>query len=536
MENERRRDDSMVEVVTMDTKRRSRVGLAASMLCCVVLALTGCFETRQLPAVVPTVGSSASTLIGAEGGSIRIDDLLVTIPAGAVAAGTEIEVFVEEPDTSAVFTAFSPVVRIEPAGMELARPIEVRIPFRGDGRAPGVFGERADGGAIVPLGASVEGDVAITQMTYLASTFVGTACEGDACACTPNGQLDLLIVVDNSNSMAEEQMLLLTEIPRLVHALASGDITSPPDGEQDVTAFESIRVGVITTDIGVGAPTGVPTCSGLGDEGVLVSAVPGGLAACADYLGQPIAEYSASAPDDDHAFATLVGCNALQSTDGCGMEQQLEAALIALSPNAATSYTSATWSVPSYSDGRVGQGDMANAGFLREDSVLAILWLTDEEDCSADDSSIFDLADPRYESVDLNLRCHTFPEALYPVQRFVDGIIGLRRRPEDVIVAAITGTPTEFVATPGAIDYDALLDHPAMQEMIDPVTPSRLAASCTAPDGRGIAFPPRRMVSALRGIDEAGGRVVLQSICEQSFVPITESLAHQLAERAAGGC
>ena len=53
-------------------------------------------------------------------------------------------------------------------------------------------------------------------------------CDTDAdCASvvtSPNDAVDLLFVVDNSGSMAEEQQSLITEIPRFLQALASGDL------------------------------------------------------------------------------------------------------------------------------------------------------------------------------------------------------------------------------------------------------------------------------------------------------------------------
>lgn len=511
---------------------------ALGLLSCAALALvSGCFETRQLPAIVPATGSSAMEIIGAEGGSLAIDDLLVTVPAGAVADGTTIRVIVEDATGTGALMPFSPAIRFEPTGVVLSAPIEVRIPFRGDGNLANVFTSRAGGGAFVPRPTRVSGDVAIAELDYLASTFVGTACEGPDCSCEPNGQLDLLVVMDNSNSMTEEQALIQAQLPGLFRALATGDLDG--DGVQDVAAFDSVRVGITTTDMGVGAAS-IPTCVAgpLGDDGILradrgLNADP---SCTTETYGSPVAEYSAATPSGLDGFVAQVSCTGARGTGGCGFEQQLEAALTALSPNAPTAYTAPGWSVPMYADGRVGQGDMANSGFLRDGSILAVLWVSDEEDCSVADPALFDMTDPRFAGVDLNLRCHTFPEMLQPVSRFVDGIVGLRGHPEDVVVAAITGTPVAFDSTPGAIDYAALLADPSMQETVDLELMNRLVPSCTAPMGRGIAFPPRRIMEALQGIDESGARVVLQSICDFDFASLTEDLATQLGERASGGC
>src|SRR3954462_2244530 len=62
----------------------------------------------------------------------------------------------------------------------------------------------------------------------------------------PN-QVDLLFVVDNSGSMAEEQATLGKELPRLVKVLTSGDLEG--DGEQDFKPVD-LHFGVVSTDLG----------------------------------------------------------------------------------------------------------------------------------------------------------------------------------------------------------------------------------------------------------------------------------------------
>jgi hypothetical protein len=520
----------------MSVQNENGILKTLTLLSCAALTLvSGCFETRQLPAVVPATGSSTMSIIGAEGGSLAIDDLLVTVPAGAVAAGTEIRVTVEEPSGTGNLTLFSPIIRFEPEGLALEAPIEIRIPFRGDAALANVYATHALEGAFVPRTTQVSGDIAISQIDYLSSAFVGTACEGDHCSCEPISRLDLLVVMDNSNSMTEEQALIREQLPSLFRALATGDLEN--DGIQDVAAFDSIRVGITTTDMGVGTLM-IATCGAgpLGDDGILrADRGAGADASCTtDTYASPIAAYSAADPSGLDAFVSQVSCVGARGVGGCGFEQQLEAALTALSPNAPTAYTSATWSAPMYSEGRVGQGDMANAGFLRDDSILAILWVSDEEDCSVVSPELFSPTDPRFSSVDLNLRCHAFPDETWPVQRFVDGIVGLRGSPEDIVVAAITGTPTGFATPAGAIDYDALLADPAMVETLDPVTGNRLLPSCESMNG--MAYPPVRIVQTLEGLDELGARVVLHSICDDDFSALTAEFATQLGERASGGC
>ena len=51
-----------------------------------------------------------------------------------------------------------------------------------------------------------------------------------------------------------------------------------------------------------------------------------------------------------------------------------------------------------------GHGDGANYGFLRQDSTLAIIMISDEDDCSTPNDELFDSSSPLYTG-DLNLRC-----------------------------------------------------------------------------------------------------------------------------------
>jgi hypothetical protein len=157
----------------------------APALLAVMLALTGCTETVTLPSAVPAIGASASLVVGPAGGSVRIDDLTVTFPAGALATPTSVTVTVEAPTGTGRLSAFSPVVRFEPANLALAVPAEVRIPFRGDVALAHAFVANGAGAAFAPRATRIEDDVAVFEAGALRTAFVGAACEGDACLCEP---------------------------------------------------------------------------------------------------------------------------------------------------------------------------------------------------------------------------------------------------------------------------------------------------------------------------------------------------------------
>jgi hypothetical protein len=368
----------------------------------------------------------------------------------------------------------------------------------------------------------------------------GLVCTGGACRCTDTtprdtDELDLLLMVDNSNSMGEEQASLAAELPRLIAILASGDVDG--DGDTDFDPIESLHVGVITSDMGVGSHD-VPTCDGgtfgarFGDDGILITrgriSIPGCIATY-----PAIFEFRRG--EDAVAFASDLACVSTVGTGGCGFEQQLEAVLKALSPSAPQSWTIPGYTPPVFVESTFGHADRDNAGFVRDDSVLAIVMLTDEEDCSSRNPEIFNPGSSTFAGTDLNLRCFTYPEVVHPIERYVagvderSGLLGLRRDPRRLVFGLIAGVPVDALRPSGEIDYDAILAHPDMMEAVDPAMPTRLRPSCNVP-GRGIAFPPRRLVRVAQGLEEGGAHVAIASICDASLGNITRALTDAVAE------
>ena len=99
----------------------------------------------------------------------------------------------------------------------------------------------------------------------------------------PQRALDLLIVIDDSPSMRDEQAKLAEQVPRLVNLLLTGGEDtdgSTPVGE--FPAIESLHVGIITPDLGYStvsphattsqqASTSIPTmaCTSVGKAGFM---------------------------------------------------------------------------------------------------------------------------------------------------------------------------------------------------------------------------------------------------------------------------
>ncbi|MDQ3031944.1 MAG: hypothetical protein M3Y87_05960 [Myxococcota bacterium] len=368
-------------------------------------------------------------------------------------------------------------------------------------------------------------------------------CSAGACVCASGGPplhgrntVDLLLVIDNSSTMAEEQATLAAELPRLIDILASGDANE--DGAADFPSVDSLHVGVVTTDMGVGGHD-VPTCdrgtygADFGDDGVLVTrgrtAVPGCIATYPS-----IFEFERSR-DDVGTFASDLACVATAGNAGCAFEQQLEATLKALSPSAPQGWTMHGYEPPVFFRSTSGHADRWNAGLVRGSSVLAIVVLTDEEDCSAEDPALFDPESATFGATELGLRCFTYPEATHPVERYVAGIggnaglLGLRHDPGRLVYGVIAGVPVGAIADPvAAADYDAVLAHPEMTEEIDPATMTRLRPSCDVP-AVGVAFPPRRLVRVAQGLEQGGAETFVASICQSSYSTAIDALVDRVA-------
>jgi hypothetical protein len=356
-------------------------------------------------------------------------------------------------------------------------------------------------------------------------------------------KVDLLFMVDNSGSMKEEQASLAEQLPRLVRVLTSGDRTGDGLSDDDFQPVKDLHVAVITSDMGVGGQTVPPvnTCTRaplLGDDGLLRTIGAAGADCLAAYPGF-LAYVPATTTQTPEQFGIDFGCVARAGTTGCGFEQQLEAPLKAL--------TSSTSAIRFFGDTR-GHGDAGNAGFMRPDSVLAIVVVTDEEDCSvaAGSEGIFDQSAGSAFSGDLNLRCFRYPGAQWPVQRYIDGFKALRPGRENLVVfGAITGVPVDLIRQPVASstaaitpDYDGILADPRMTQVedIDSTVGPRLVPSCSRPNPDGTtatAFPPRRIVEVAKGF---GANGIVQSICQNDFAGALNAIIAKIADALGDVC
>ena len=352
----------------------------------------------------------------------------------------------------------------------------------------------------------------------------------------PQRELDVLFVIDNSPSMAEEQQKLVEQVPRLVDLLITGAENDP--SVEDFPPVEGLHVGIVTTDIGY---TTVPPhdfsvpadfnptefCSASGDAGFMQTS--GGGAEDCSATTPPEGTLYLEFPNPPFTESDLVNdveCLARQgnpANPSCGYEQQLQAIL-------------------------TQDGNSANLGFERQDALLAVILITDEDDCSTTDPRVFDTVDTpgnpfqgpftSEDQVQFNLRCWAHSEALRDIQDFVTGIQALKGDGSQVVFAAITGVPLKAALAAENFEtdverYDAILADSDMEESPDPDEDDQpgqqLTPACSTPDA-GSAAPAIRIVETARGLAEAGVGTVVESICADDYAPALNAIVDRIAD------
>ncbi len=349
-------------------------------------------------------------------------------------------------------------------------------------------------------------------------------------------KIDLLVVIDDSGSMDVEQSSLGAGLPRLIRALTSGDLDQ--DSVQDFPPASDIHVAVVTTDMGTGgvfsaSGSGCETQPDLGEDAIFQT-TPGSNApgTCASSFPS-VLNFDGSVDDPD-TFASEVECLVRRGTEGCGLEHQLEVALKAMTPS-----TSSLRFRGASQSSVTGHGDTLNDGFLREDALLVTLVVSDEEDCSVQTSEM-NLFHPEQDNTEypgpINLRCIDYPDALHPVERYVDGYLELKQNPDLFVFAAIVGVPTDLVADTSNINFDAILADSRMEAKPDALNPEIPATSCDV-SGVGKAYPPRRIVQVAQSLEEEkGSNGIIQSICQSNYNGALDAIVEKIGSVLGGAC
>ncbi len=301
---------------------------------------------------------------------------------------------------------------------------------------------------------------------------------------------DILFVIDDSFSMAEEQDRVHVALSNFINTLTTSAIENDFQIGVTNTSVEDYLVQISTStppvegatfntyasgpNLGLGYPVPYPA-------GAIVSVDPtslafGNAATYGKYYYTPPAPSAGPGfdgnqilPWDSAILTTTFEANVLVGTHGAGREQPFRAVQLALT----------------------SQLERENMGFLRPGARLAIIFITDEDDCSGP-------ADPLILS---DTQCHDRDDRLLPVSdfaAFLEGPLGGEIR--DVVVAAITGvTCSGGVCAPVGIH------------------------GCDIDSSHQAYLPPPRIMSLLSMLPPA--RTRLASICDDSFNTTLDAFA-----------
>lgn len=394
--------------------------------------------------------------------------------------------------------------------------------------------------------------------------------------------VDMLVVVDNSGSMAEEQDILSTGFFTLINSLTKPLLNDP---EWNYPAVDNMRVAVVSSDLGLSygdprsidaSPPNVASCTNpWGDNGAFLMPPPDVLniqvadneirceADGKDAGGQCPVEFTCGNFDADGigkclapggittvacpamgaaewastsfevfnpALTTEVACMGKQGTQGCGFEQQLEAAVVGLKNH---------------------------DKFLVETHLLAVIVVSDEEDCSIENPGLFQTDEwktPQLQNTACNMPAG---EAnLFGTNRYAEQFKKLKGdQAAAVIFAAIVGVPTEAESVAAGLPIcegtgekiGQCLDDintPMVirsQEFTDPQNNkyTHFAPACVRPDPtdatRNVteARPGRRYVSVAQ---DFMANSFVYSICNADWSPAMESIAEIIAKQISSSC
>ena len=355
-------------------------------------------------------------------------------------------------------------------------------------------------------------------------------------------KVDVLFLIDNSSSMTAIQDRLMVAFPAFMDALG-GVAGGLPD----------LHIAVVTSDLGAGDGS-ISGCMQNGDAGSFQHAPRGPctsttLAPGATFIaaaGAQSPQTNFTAPDITNVFS----CIAAVGENGCGFEHQLGAIARALGADGAPA-------------------PAGNDGFLRPDAALAIVLVTNEDDCSAPVTS------PLYDTLQnlslnsamgppSNFRCNEFGHlcslnggaparpsryapaqngmsppnevptltyadsctpaelegAVVPVADYVRNIKSLKADPSRrIVVAALTGPTTPYVV-----------------EWREPFAPDvgywpAISPSCgTSSSDTAFAYPAIRIQAFARAFGTNGS---VFPICDADYSPALRDIATQVGNALA---
>ncbi len=391
-----------------------------------------------------------------------------------------------------------------------------------------------------------------------------------------NKDVDILFVIDNSGSMAEEQALLSANFEAFIGVLEREDVKA------------NYRIGITTTD------AGNPRCPNTTPEGgrlALSSCVDRAAAqefsfldedfsfACSDFCGKDdsqikikpttTAEDATAKPrtwlqniegetnvEGVDSMVEAFQCFGPQGVAGCGLESHLESMYLGLAAS---------------SDEK-----SSNFGFLRDSAILSVVMITDETDCSLSpaakeiftnnkvfwDDPVNDVAPTSATCWNAGVQCtgdggiysechaenydiKRKPGAadadavLQPISKYVKFLQGIEDTKRttgapgtEVLVSLIAGVPKTYGDGAPLVYQDS--DDPEFQKNFG------IGPGCVLPSGDPLvddqtAVPPVREREFAEAFEVAGKRN-LYSICQTDYSGALTAIADALVEQIKPAC
>jgi len=348
-----------------------------------------------------------------------------------------------------------------------------------------------------------------------------------------NRNVDLLFLVDDSSSMTNSQTNLLNNFPDFMT-----ELKKPP-------GLPNIHVAVVSSDMGAGDACNSTT----NKNGIFQYSRRGTCAATNLAAGATFISDIAGTRNYTGNLEDVFTCIAALGEGGCGFEHQFAAITRALG-----------------ADGRAAP--IENQGFLRPEAYLAIILITNEDDCSASPGlPLFDFSQNRDLMSELgplkNFRCNEFGHLcstgggapmhlvrsapgndlaatvsydnctsndtegyLLSVVDTANRIKELKADPSQVLVAAITGP-----STPYAVHWKAPDNGDTSCGAASCPWPV-ITNSCTANDG-SFADPGVRVNEF---VDQFGANGLKLSICDSSFAPSLQRIGELINDTLKPPC
>ena len=405
-----------------------------------------------------------------------------------------------------------------------------------------------------------------------------TIVDGEVVDIAINKDVDILFVIDNSGSMAEEQALLSANFKAFIDVLERDNVKA------------NYRIGITTTDSGnPRCPNTTPEGGRLGLSSCVDRAADQEFAfngedfsfACSDFCGKDDAEIRIKPTSTEvdaevkprtwlqsingetnvegaDSMVEAFQCFGPQGVAGCGVESHLESMYKALAASS--------------------DRNSSNYGFVREDAILSVVVISDETDCSFNpatkeiftsnkvfwDDPVNGVAPSSAACWNAGVQCSgegpTYSEChaenhdlegepgaadadavLLPLSKYVDFLQGIEdakresgEADAEVLVSLIAGVPKGYEAQGGPALVYQDSDDPEFQANFG------IGPGCVLPSGDPMvadqsAVPPvreREFAEAFALGDERN----LYSICQTDYSKALESIADAMITQFKPAC